>query len=52
MRLTMGIGTPRYMAPEVITTTEGARLAYGPSADVYSFGMLLWEVMRPSPPLS
>lgn len=32
-------GTPRYMAPEV-----GLELGYGIDADVYSFGLLLWEV--------
>lgn len=30
-------GTPQYMAPEV-----GLSLGYGPPADVYSFGVLLW----------
>jgi len=32
-------GTPRYMAPEV-----GFSLGYGTKADVYSFGILLWEM--------
>jgi len=32
-------GTPRYMAPEI-----GLSLGYGLKADVYSFGILLWEV--------
>ena len=32
-------GTPRYMAPEV-----GLELGYRTGADVYSFGMLLWEI--------
>mmetsp|Transcript_11205 Transcript_11205/g.23851 ORF Transcript_11205/g.23851 Transcript_11205/m.23851 type:complete len:263 (-) Transcript_11205:174-962(-) len=32
-------GTPRYMAPEV-----GISLGYGTKADVYSFGILLWEM--------
>lgn len=32
-------GTPRYMAPEV-----GLSLGYGLPADVYSFGILLWEI--------
>lgn len=32
-------GTPRYMAPEV-----GTGLGYSLRADVYSFGVLLWEV--------
>lgn len=37
--LTETCGTRRYMAPEV-----ALRLGYGKAVDVYSFGMLLWEV--------
>eukprot|EP00039_Didymoeca_costata_P029800 m.26453 g.26453 ORF g.26453 m.26453 type:complete len:646 (+) comp7799_c0_seq1:131-2068(+) len=37
--LTQGVGTPMYMAPEVMRTVE-----YGPSADVWSFGIILWEI--------
>jgi len=33
-------GTLRYMAPEVMLSTE-----YGNAADIYSFGMLLWELL-------
>ncbi|KAF0697858.1 Aste57867_11480 [Aphanomyces stellatus] len=36
--MTMGVGTFRWMAPEVIQDK-----AYGVSADIYSFGMLLSE---------
>ena len=32
-------GTPRYMAPEV-----GLAIGYSLPADVYSFGILLWEI--------
>lgn len=32
-------GTPRYMAPEV-----GLEMGYSLPADVYSFGILLWEI--------
>lgn len=32
-------GTPRYMAPEVAFS-----LGYGTKADVYSFGILIWEM--------
>jgi serine/threonine protein kinase len=32
-------GTPRYMAPEI-----GLSLGYGLEVDVYSFGILLWEM--------
>eukprot|EP00053_Salpingoeca_punica_P018620 m.183210 g.183210 ORF g.183210 m.183210 type:complete len:1272 (-) comp17471_c0_seq2:580-4395(-) len=37
--LTQEVGTPLYMAPEVIQ-----RKKYGPGIDVYSFGIILWEV--------
>jgi serine/threonine protein kinase len=37
--LTETCGTRRYMAPEV-----ALKLGYGKEVDVYSFGMLLWEV--------
>ena len=39
---TPAVGTLRYMAPEVIT---GGR--YDSSCDVYSFGLLLWEMIHP-----
>ncbi len=34
------LGTPIYMAPEVLGDDP-----YGPPADVYSFGVLLWELV-------
>ena len=37
--LTEICGTRRYMAPEV-----ALKLGYGKEVDVYSFGMLLWEI--------
>jgi len=40
-------GTPRYMAPEV-----GLSLGYGLTADVYSFGILIWEVCALAKPFS
>jgi len=40
-------GTPRYMAPEV-----GLSLGYGLKADVYSFGILLWEVCALTKPFA
>ncbi len=40
-------GTPRYMAPEV-----GLSLGYSLPADVYSFGILLWEICSLSKPFS
>ena len=43
-RMTGLTGTLRIMAPEVI-----ANLPYGLSSDVYSFGILLWEVFACEP---
>eukprot|EP00584_Thalassiosira_punctigera_P005634 CAMPEP_0172529348 /NCGR_PEP_ID=MMETSP1067-20121228/3449_1 /TAXON_ID=265564 ORGANISM="Thalassiosira punctigera, Strain Tpunct2005C2" /NCGR_SAMPLE_ID=MMETSP1067 /ASSEMBLY_ACC=CAM_ASM_000444 /LENGTH=602 /DNA_ID=CAMNT_0013313381 /DNA_START=157 /DNA_END=1965 /DNA_ORIENTATION=- len=40
-------GTPRYMAPEV-----GLSLGYGLAADVYSFGILFWEVCAMAKPFA
>jgi serine/threonine-protein kinase TNNI3K len=37
--MTKGVGTARWMAPEAMGTT------YGRSADVYSFSILLWELL-------
>ncbi len=39
-------GTPRYMAPEC-----GKKKRYNLSADVYSFSMLLWEIITMRQPL-
>mmetsp|Transcript_25188 Transcript_25188/g.53623 ORF Transcript_25188/g.53623 Transcript_25188/m.53623 type:complete len:539 (-) Transcript_25188:537-2153(-) len=44
-RLSMA-GTPRYMAPEC-----GMYQPYNLSADVYSFSMLLWEILTLTKPL-
>ena len=38
---TTAVGTARYMAPEVLLSAE-----YSFPCDVYSFGMLLWELMH------
>jgi len=40
-------GTMRYMAPEV-----GLRLGYSLPADVYSFGILLWQIFRLKKPFN
>ena len=42
---TKGVGTPLWMAPEII-----AGKAYGPSADVYSFGIVMWEIAAQAVP--
>lgn len=40
-------GTPRYMAPEV-----GLEIGYRTEADVYSFGILLWEMCSLNKPFA
>jgi hypothetical protein len=37
--LSGGVGTPHYTAPEILE-----RKKYGPKVDVYSFGVMLWEM--------
>ena len=37
---TQNVGTPRFMAPEVFSGT-----IYGLSADIYSFSLVLWELL-------
>lgn len=43
MKLTVGVGTWRWMAPEVFDLDENQ--SYDERADVYSFGMLMYEVL-------
>ena len=46
MEHTAGVGSTRYMAPEVIFEK------YDHSADVYSFGLLVWEVVHVAVPFA
>ena len=39
-KLVSQVGTPAWMAPEVLRGDE-----YSLSADVYSFGVIIWEIM-------
>ena len=42
---TCAIGTLRYVAPEVLQRTEEqVKIQYSERSDVYSFGLLLWEL--------
>lgn len=44
-KMTAKIGTFQWMAPEVITSES-----YSEKADVYSFGIILWEIATREPP--
>lgn len=46
--MTGGAGTPRYMAPEVATMDS----SYGFPADVYSFSILLWQIVTTQTPFA
>lgn len=46
-RLNSAVGTPRYMAPEVMM-----RETYDSSCDVYSFGIMLWQICSLRKPFS
>lgn len=47
------VGTLRYMAPEVMQQTEQqVTIRYNEPCDVYSFGMLLWELVHREPPFA
>jgi len=39
-------GTPQWMAPEVVANVLGHKKEYDHRVDVYSFGILLWEVFH------
>ena len=46
---TVGVGTPAWLSPEALLgDDDGIR----PSRDVYSFGMILWEVLTHTIPWS
>ena len=42
------VGTPRWMSPEMMK----AQTTIGPSADIYSFGVVMWEVWSERKPWS
>ena len=39
------VGTPSFIAPEIIVSTEGAVDAFTVKADVYSFSVVLWQLL-------
>jgi len=46
--MTIGVGTPRYMAPEIAMHET----SYGFPVDVYSFGILLWQLLTNRTPFN
>mmetsp|Transcript_43270 Transcript_43270/g.128182 ORF Transcript_43270/g.128182 Transcript_43270/m.128182 type:complete len:339 (+) Transcript_43270:81-1097(+) len=44
-RMTVGVGTTRWMAPEVFDEDDDSAGQYCDSADVYSFAMLMYETL-------
>jgi serine/threonine protein kinase len=41
MSMTAQVGTPAWMAPELITSTKKTRASH--KVDIFSFGVLVWE---------
>jgi serine/threonine protein kinase len=57
MKLTIGIGTPLYKAPEMEEEDEREPREWGPDAisgavDVFSFGIILWELAAEKTPFA
>jgi serine/threonine protein kinase len=50
MKMTMKVGTPLYMAPELMV--EGSEDGYTGAVDVYAFGVLLFELVTASKPFA
>ena len=42
--MTTGVGTPAFMAPELLSGQLKYGAHYGTSVDVYSFGVLCWAM--------
>jgi len=49
-KMTIDIGTPMYMAPELFKATGSSN--YGTEVDVYSFGVIFWQLTTKQEPYS
>jgi hypothetical protein len=50
--MTVGVGTMQYMAPEVLNPPDDGDVQYDAKIDVYSFGVLLWELFAATKPFA
>ena len=46
LSLSRGVGTPLWSAPEILRKDRN----YGPSIDLYSFGIMMWELVTRDEP--
>ena len=45
-----GMGTPAYMAPEILPVPLEKKLVYGTPTDVFAFAIILWEIWAGTKP--
>ena len=45
-----GMGTPAYMAPEILPVPLEKKLVYGTPSDVFAFAIILWEIWAGTKP--
>jgi serine/threonine protein kinase len=43
--MTALVGTIQYMAPEMLTSASAGRVEYSAAVDVFSFGIVLWQLV-------